>query len=195
MNYYNDISNLPLNVFIDILDTNNVELLIVDQDPGQKVLQTAWNAIFSEYSKLTNSTQTKSILNIIKYINVTRIKVELIQACIVALSSDYYEALAVFLKTQGIRTEVRKETLLDDLRRVKSELKRFILLVNEKQNELDAMANEEVNIRQDFSLVLIQISQALGFRFSSRDNTVLDFCMSIKNIKNAQRSENNRVHR
>lgn len=197
MRYYKTCEELPLSIFIDILETDNLSLLIKWGYVRNAKLVDAWDSIFEQYNKLIGNRSNDAILRNVKYVSKLKIKIKCLNHALTCLAMGYHLPAIQFLNRNGIRTRIKRATFVSDFKKARTEVKSMISHLEAKQKELDNLKQEEQNIKKDFTRTILMLSQFLGYAYKPNEHTVFEFCMAINlmNETNAKREKNNRNNR
>lgn len=183
--YYNNCSELPLSVFIDIMVTDNINKLIKRRGLyGKRHVDEIWNDIQDEYSELSGSNRTTMVLSMLKDQFVLKNNIYLCQTIIKTMSININNDLVAVLKRLGFRNKFSKETIDKDLKQVVNTAKSWFIELNKVESEIKALYgsndNEKVKV-SDYDAVLARLSKFQGYRIDAREISVSQYLQVIKN--------------
>lgn len=181
---YQSCSDLPLNVFINILVDDKKELLYIEPKTAWNKpadLSEIWDKIFIEYTELSNDDRSVLVLNLMRNISVLENKIFIIQNALLLLSTvtdlNQYQDSVNILRTYGFHYQFTENSLLDDLKRCASAAKKFVIEKQELKQQLEKLNNSEQEkaTQKDFYVHLANLSQSVGFAIKT-DITVMEYC-------------------
>lgn len=191
---YTSCSTLPLSVFIQVLINNRTDLLYTDKKTAWNKpadLGAIWDALFLEYTELSNDTRSIHVLSLMRDIAVINGKLTIIQNIVMLLATepdlkDFQKSINI-LKTYGYRYNYSPETLINDLQRVVSSAKTLVIERDELQSDLNKLNEndtEKAN-EKDFYVNLANLSEIVGFAINPNDTTVMQYCgyLEIQRLK------------
>lgn len=187
--YYDSCKTLPLSIFIDVLeDEKNINKLIISGRLKNDKLIELWEGIFEEYNKLTGNGSSAAILRKSKFISKQKIKIMVISRALNSLAMKYHLPTILFLKSQGLRTEIRYKTFFEDFKRANTELKGLISEVEQAEKEIKG--SEKIDVRKQFTQTLLSLSKFLGYDYRADNKTVYEFCMAVKLMNESIKESN-----
>lgn len=194
--YYESIRELPMSIFIDIMETEN-HLLLVKKGRGKKDKAVAiWNNIVQEYNDLTENESQKHAVQLLKFVSLMDLKIRAINHCLYSLKLNFNQDLADMVSYFGIRSKITRLNRFDAIKKAESELKRMISSLEEKRSELENIQkkNNKESGNSGFQSVLIDLSKFQGYRLDAKDITVFEFCLLLnkfkEHIKNLNKKSN-----
>lgn len=186
--WYKTCAELPLDNFIEITITGDLQPLIVEGNPTTEQLQTAWSEIFMEYSDLAPNVDQTYLLNLTRDIKVIEGKLQIIQSIVNVLSETYLEKPIEILREFGFYFEYTPETLEQDLLNTVTQARSLLVAKQVKEGEY-AKYNEDNKgkqvTRNDYENILAALSAFQGYNLDSKVLTVSRF-VAIFNRYNKQ---------
>src|SRR5699024_1184652 len=146
-----------------------------------------------EYQNAMNSKRSKQFLNSIRYVVMMRNRLLILKRLVRANSHGYNRELSELLNQNGIRTRVSYSTMEQDLMRVLTEIKGLESQLNSREEDLKK--EEKTNIRQDFSRLMLRLSEHYGFNYSAKEHSVYDFCEAVKMMNESIKEANKKTKR
>ncbi|QYS85408.1 hypothetical protein JJC03_09165 [Flavobacterium oreochromis] len=160
--HYSSLDYLPVKVYYDILETNNVNLLS-DTITDKKELSELWTSLSNKFKDLDNSDYAKQTFSRNKQIQVLEVKQRLVLMYLNLLSFEYDDAIVSKLNALGynVRTDNTDDYYLD-LKRVEVETNGIEVKINALKNQASKTDNSQsVTIDE----VLASYSVILGFDY------------------------------
>jgi hypothetical protein len=157
-NIYTSLTGLPLNKWIDYFVDGDLFALTIDRNAPVDPLALAKTAsdLYTQYVDAIGGKDAQVQIKLIGTIYKLQSKVERINNICLLLELEYDEQLAKDLKDLGIRRKISKETLIDDLRAIEVEIKRFVLDLEKHTDALNKKPkNAEKPTRNQFYDVLM----------------------------------------
>jgi len=186
--WYQNITELPLNRFIDVLVDNNYAALIVAGYPAQEELLLAWAGIQSEYADAIGDHEHRMYVSLFKEVTQLGLTLQTIEYLVEILEQVYDPKLGAMLNKLLLTTfkfdpadpEKYHATLKRCLMRSKGikidlELKRGQLKAMEKKND----ETGDKPSREYFQSILITLSDHAQYPIHD-SITVFEFCTRIK---------------
>lgn len=202
--WYQHITELPLNRFIDCLVDGNIYALVITGKPTDEELMTAWGNIQTEYADAIGNHEYRLYVNLFKEVTLLSVNLQLIMTAIEILEDVYSKEL-----TGKLNKLLSSNITLDpaDPEKYKSSLKRFDMRskglkidLDLKQIQLKAM-EAKINkpgdkpTREYYHSVLITLSDHAKYQIPD-SITVFEFCDRMKRFVNyceqAQRNKGGR---
>lgn len=186
--WYQSITQLPLNRFIDCIVDNNLSALIISGFPSQLELQIAWEEIKMEYSDAMGDLESRVYHQLFKEVHGLTITLEQVQLLTDTLDKVYYEPLAKklngLLHTNFKFNPKEPEAYRKMLRSCINRSKAFKIDLDLKTIKLKGMAEKKEQgkgsySRQYFQSFLITLSDHAKFPIQE-SVTVYEFCERIR---------------
>jgi len=196
---YNSCSELPLYNFIKIVVHGDLNWLYAENKSAltsKADLQSIWERIFEEYTSISGNPRSAHLFSLVKEITVLGHKLNVINECLKFLSHSYDKRICDALVSMGFRYKFTPESLNDDLRRVVSSSKKYVLQKQEAEAEYSKIKGaESETTEEDFYGLIRQISRFNQFAIDPKTTSVMEFVKDIKafnleNTPNGQRTVN-----
>lgn len=182
---YKNCSELPLDIFLNILYTDNVSKL--KKSPlffvSKKKLKKVWGDIYDEYSDLSKSEGTTAFFQLLKQKTTLQNKIFITQTCIDSLKENYSEELVKVLKKLGYNFKFTRETLASDLKKVVAKSKPLLIRLKKLEENITPYLNAEDLKKSDFEDILVSLSKFQGYRLDKKQITVSEFVNILNNYK------------
>jgi hypothetical protein len=188
--WYQSITKLPLNKFVDVAVDNNLNALTISGFPTPEELEIAWSHIYNEYSEAMGDNESKLYVTLLKRVAVLKLTLSEIHILVEILTECYYEPFTKKLnKLLNQAYEFNPDKPEEFNKQLKSCLNRskaFKIEMDLKQLQLDAFIakNKEKKskyTRQYFDNILISLSDHAGFEVKETI-TVYQFCERLKRL-------------
>lgn len=132
---------LPFNRFLDFYLEKNYDALIKKEYEGGNVdileLIKAGDVLHTQYLDACGGNDNTHYLSVVGTIAKLEAKIERVKVIVEGLREYFDEARNEDLKQLGIRVKVRKDFLEEDLNRVLTDAKRFVIELNNKNNSIE----------------------------------------------------------
>lgn len=191
---YTSCSELPLYNFIKIVVHENLSFLYSE---GRTVfnrnidLRPLWEEIYSEYTTISNNTQSKHVFALTKEITVINNKLQIIQNAVNYLAKHYDVRLCDMLRRMGFMYKFTPESLQNDLKLTVSSAKRMIVRRQEAEADYNKLNVSDKKVTEDdFYGLIRQLSRFNGFPIDVKKTTVTEFVKDI-NAFNAENKPKN----
>ena len=186
---YQNIRETPLHIFRDCLVTGNHHLLIIEGNPTQEQLQTAWEYLVNEYAAATGDAEYKLYLTTYKELMALAVDLGNAEMLIDTLRKAFYQPLLDELNKllgSSVRLDgLEKEPYYKQLDilykrsrgiKIKLDLKRMQFEAMEKKFEGKGGGKPT---HEYFDSMLITLSDHAGFQLTDRIS-VYEYCDRIK---------------
>lgn len=174
---YNTLKILPVVVFFEILETNNLELLS-DEELKEEELKDIWNKLYNEFNELSEQKAGSNQLNLRKKIENLISKYKAVVIAVECLFSGYDNNLVSFLKREGY--VVTLDNFENDLHAIKKEANDLLVRANTFSSQLPKETETKVNIYDTLS----SYSLILGFDLEFEKISVMKFLSLKKQVQN-----------
>lgn len=138
---YDDISKLPLDLFIDALVDHNLEALKIEGPCTPERLQEAWEKIYVQVAEITSKGQNNTAFELWKEIDQLRGKIYLANGCIEHLQVEFVQDLVNILNAFALDCTLMEEdrglVLERKLNAVVGRAKKWEIKLRQKQKELE----------------------------------------------------------
>lgn len=144
-----------------------------------------WDDLYNEYTSLRENKQSLFVLNMMKEIAFLKAKFFIISKCIEVLALAPVPELIQELKSYGFRAQYNwdnKSTYSRDLRRAETGAKRFKIMWEQKEKELQAhIAKYEQNkdTKKEFYMWAITLEDHRKVRVDLEQITVAEWCLML----------------
>lgn len=182
--HHQSCKTLPLNLFLDIIDGGKLSLLNIRGKSRSSELEDAWENIFKEYQDLTGNKGADKTLERIKNLSILNVQVDILSKALISLAMGYHKDTIRFINSNGIRTKIRRKSFNKDFKRAQSELKSMKFYLKTQQDQIKGISKRANNIREDFTSLLLQLSQFLGYKYDTKNHTVFEFAVAVKAMNN-----------
>lgn len=181
--YYNNIKEIPLSIFMQIIDGGDTSLLRIKGFFKKKDTNDIWKIIINEFSEMMGVENNHHTIGLIKYISLMNQKISLIEFCIRSLARGYNDDLSKMLNALGVRNKIKEDDLINSLNIALTETKRMRFSVNEKEQELNASHGKSNDSLSDqIENLLLDLSKYQGYKID-QSMTVYQFCILTKKYK------------
>lgn len=182
---YTSCSEIPLNVFLDILYTGSIKKLKKRRFlfVSKKKLERAWGKIYDEYSDLSKSEGTQAFFQLLKQKTTLQNKIFITQVCIDSLKTNYSSELANVLKKLGYNFKFTRESLESDLKKVVAKSKPLVIRLKKLEENIAPYLGAEDLKQSDFEDILVSLSKFQGYRLDKNHITVIEFVNILNNYK------------
>lgn len=183
---YNSLRKLPIIVFFEILETDELSLLNL-KDTSEENQRKIWNELYSEFLELNHEKESNYIFKIKRKIEVLLSKYKAVVLAIDCLMESDDKDRYSFLKKEGYVITI--DNPIEDLEKAKKEANNIIVKVNSLSSQLPKeQDNESVSIYD----VLISYCSILGYDIDFDKVSVLKFLSLKKQVKSKiEQIENN----
>lgn len=183
--YYESIKELPMSVFIDIIESGNYTLLSKNGKWKEGEAIEIWNKIIQEYNEITESEGQKHVIQLLRFISLMDLKIRTISNCLFSLKLNFNSDIADAVSYLGIRSKITRINRFQAIKRAESELKRMVASMEEKRKELELIEKKNSNSdsSSNFQSVLLDLSKFQGYRIDAKDVTVFEFCLLLNKFK------------
>lgn len=194
--YYESIQELPLNIFIEIMNTSNYLLLKKSGKGKKEKAFFLWSKIIQEYNSLTENEGQKHIVQLLQFVALMELKIRTVNYCLSSLKMNFNQDLADFANFFGIRTKITRLNKYEGIKKAETELKRMISAVEDKKRELERIEEKNSNktSKNSFESILLDLSKFQGYSINSKQMTVFEFCLLLnkykEHIKNVNKRKN-----
>lgn len=171
---YNSTDNIPMKVFIKILDTGYLSLL---GEGHQKPLQDVWQDIIDEYKEIDPDNQFQKVLNISKDVEYYKCKYHSINLAIQCLSVEKDNELIDLLNSWGYT--VRLDNYEADLKRAKAYSKSILKNIKDLEGVLK---DESKGEKSTFDETIIQLNMVLGYKEADANTITVSGYYALKKI-------------
>ncbi|WP_407265045.1 hypothetical protein R5N98_02670 [Tenacibaculum maritimum] len=168
---------MPVVVFFEILETNNLELLS-DEELKEEELKYIWNKLYNEFNELSEQKAGSNQLNLRKKIENLISKYKAVVIAVECLFSGYDNNLVSFLKREGYVVTLDK--FESDLHTIKKEANDLLVRANTFSSQLPKETETKVNIYDTLS----SYSLILGFDLEFEKISVMKFLSLKKQVQN-----------
>lgn len=199
--YYDNIYELPLKNFEEVLINNNLSSLIVSGFPMPEQLQVAWTNILTEYTEALGTSEYLMYVNIYREFELLKLNIELMKICIATLRKNYsvffINELKALMRVSYQFNIDDTDSYFADLDKCEKRIGGFKLNVYIKEKEFDAIKkkfegdeknglNKKID-RNYFTSVLIVLSKHNSYKVT-KDIFVNEYCEYLRQLEqyNAQ---------
>lgn len=177
---YEKCQNLPLSVFLDVLETGNTKELIRFGIASKKTREYIWGKVFEEFQTLLNDGSLVHSFSLMRYITYQRTKILILTHCMKSLMIQYNDKVADVIRAFGF--SMQEKTMDKDMQRINGGIKRMEVEIKEKEAELAKM--EDVQGEKDaLRLLILSASKFQGYRIDPPKTTVKEFALILDNYK------------
>ena len=193
---------LPLDIYIDCWIDRELERLIISGSPTKEELKKAWDSIFLQSLKLSQSGNYNEAFEIMKEIDVCNAKLAIVENTVMHLSIgadqgiDNDMELVAVLNSMALRCNVKPEDrgqiLIHKLNAVIGRAKKWVDKVrtlNQNLEEIKATKDEKKVDRTYFDNWLDCISEHKGYHVKATEITVSRFYNAIAQVRERNQKE------
>jgi hypothetical protein len=187
--YYTSIHKLPLEKFIDVYIDGDLQALVIEGEPTDQQLQSAWEDILLQYSDAISSPQqemyVKKCAQIQKktlFYNIAVSLISILRTCFVQHFADRLNSML----TTSFKFDITcRETYLHELQRCENRLNGNKLRIDLLQDEIEGLTRNYAGkltqpTREDFQRTLITLSDHAGRDLDETTITVFAYCERLK---------------
>lgn len=188
LSLYSRCDQLPLSRFITCICGGNLTPLRKHPFVTKKLLNTTWNRIIEEYSKLTGDAGYEKTFRLSKDIARENVKLLVINACLKVLSVRYSQQSVDCLRQLGYCYRFDQndmETYRFDLERVRKKARMITVEIEEKTRQyknLTSPSGGSASV-ENFTQTLVLLSKYMGYRISAENITVSEYVTISKQYK------------
>lgn len=186
--WYQHITQLPLNRFIDIMVDDNYAALVITGYPSEQDLLAAWLQIQGEYADAIGDNEHRMYISLFKEVTLLNVTLKTINYLVEILEKVYYSE---FVKNLNKLLNTTFQLDPADPVKYKATLKNFLMRskaikINLDMKEMQLKALQEKNqepgkkaTREYFQSILITLSDHATYQIHD-SITVFEFCDRIK---------------
>jgi hypothetical protein len=185
---YHSCNKVDLETFLDCLYENDFSGLVIDGQPTEEEIKSAWQKIYLEYCTLIQDGQYNEVFELTKDINTTNAKITLVDGIVKHLVVGFDQELVTVLNAFSLRCDLREEdypdAVIKKLNGVISRAKKWLigLELNEQKLSLIQSENTEKTTRDYFDDMMLLINKYNGYHVRKTELTVTEFCKTIKKL-------------
>lgn len=178
MKLYQHCSELPLSRFIECLCEGKYSVLLIEGDATEEQLKEAWDALYNEYLDATAKNGSNDVMTLLNEFDALYYKYAVVEKCVEILRWYNDDRLIAILKERGFNfpfDDSNVEQYLKDLDRVMTRSKKFLVDMEIRRKQLDAIqkANSGAKIdRAYFDTILVTLSKFAGYHVNEEVITV-----------------------
>lgn len=184
-----DISTLTLEKFIACLTEGDYKQLIARKGlipVKPEELKAKWLDIYQEFNETGQSAEGAAYLSLMRQRYSLKYRLELIETVIVSLTYGFNAELADSLRFLGIKVKIRKESLMEDLKRATTAAKSIVGQIVKLDKAIEPYVSGDGMSRSDFDEMLSVLSKFQGYRLDPKEITVLEYVNILKIFKKWQ---------
>lgn len=187
---YQDISHLPLSLFIEITINNDLRFLTIEGQPTELQLAQAWQNILAQYSDAIGDQEFKLYTNLLKEVTILSVNLQLIHHLVDTLWKIYDERLAKELN-QLLGTSFKfnphdNESYQNELARCINRSKSLKIKLTLKMTQFEALEKKQVKNTKPtyeyYDSILITLSDHAKYQLYADDMTVFQYCERINRL-------------
>lgn len=181
-NLYYSVKGLPFDKFLDFyVDGDYKALVKYERKQPNDILNLvlAGEQVINDFTDHSAGVEDLNKIRHIVRVQQLQYKVDRIQAIVDSLSISYNEGLVEALREHGIPLLVREASLQEDLRRVVSFSKKYVVELETIQRKYENDKEPEKPTREAFEAILALIDPKL----MAKDIDALRFCVLYKQLK------------
>jgi hypothetical protein len=191
LKWYQSISTLPLNRFIDVVVDGNIYALVIEGTPDVHHLHTAWADIQGEHADLIGDSESKLYLTLSKEIALLKITLTQIHGMIESLSNIFYQPhldnLNLLLRTRYTLNPDKQEEYFKTLNSAVMRSKGIKIDLDLKLLQFKAIEEKNKSTgtkytREYFHSVLIALSNHAKFHLTADMITVYEFDTRLNDL-------------
>jgi hypothetical protein len=184
--WYHSCSQLPFNIFIKIIDENNISLLIISGNPNDEDLYQAWASIYYEYIDLNSTNEQLYLFQLKKEIAGLDFTVVTIEHALYFFSYQPSKELAGIIQAEGFdisfrvidtaTTENESAIITNQL----SQLKARLLIRQQELADHNKSQEDQNPDPKYYTKMLLRISKHQGYSIKAKDITVKEFVEALQ---------------
>jgi hypothetical protein len=178
--YHQSCDTLIYGEFLKILTTGDLRPLVIEGEPTEEDLKTAWDKILSEYSERITTEKTGNIISLWKRIIYTKWQISFLDIALDYLKQEYDAEIAEQVMMAGfdmIEDLESREDYLRQIYSIETEAKTLIVILNQLYNEYKILHPHGETIERtmaDYDKELAILSKHVGFWIRKNEVTVAD---------------------
>jgi hypothetical protein len=189
--WYQNINELPLRKFREIVISDNLHALVISGQPTEEQLLTAWDSIRMQYADAMKDNDFRAYCTLSRETAYTQATYNQITICIRTLRKFYAEqfknGLNALLRTSYVLDVSDREKYDKDLDSATRRSKGVLIDLKLKQSTLAGMEKKMAEkgngfTHEYFDSMLITLSDEAGFRLSE-DITVYEYCERCRRMQ------------
>jgi len=174
--------------FLNVITNGELAPLIISGTPPIDELITAWETITEEYAEAIKNNRSRSVFDCYKKIVRLQAQIQIIDAGLMFLEKQFDEEIAAVIANMGytmITYDEDTEVYLNRIKRVRTEAKTLIVLLNMAVSEYKILAPDgkaaSTNY-QDYINELAMLSKHMGYSIKAKEITVLEYCSIVNSF-------------
>lgn len=176
---YNKLSILPMVLFAEINETNDISLLSTEQTDEFELLE-LWEKLKSEYDKKYGNSSGKKNFNLIKEIDFVQKKYIIVKMCIEALKFEVNNDVLEILSDHGYTIDLNN--FHSEIKRISEGSENILMKIKELQNKLPKQEEgDNTSARDNVLNSLSAYSMVLGFDIDYYNVSVEKYFLLNKN--------------
>lgn len=167
---YNRLDIIPLKLFLEVYQTENLTLLTDEVDSFLNIKET-WLKMKKDYEDLGLSGKTNKLINLIGRIQSLKVKYDYIGFSVKSLNFDP-DDVDMMAGLNGIGYKINRKTYLEDLDRISRESQSLLLKVKRLEQKLP---KKETKNTTTIDKVILGYCAITGLNFDTNKITVIQF--------------------
>lgn len=199
VDYYKSSSEIPFDVFIEIVITDDVTLLNKGSQPMPPDFYVAvWMDIYEEYIRELSPTYVADMQEQIE-VGSKRLEYEIVEMCVKALRISYDKEMVEILREKGFDFEFNLndiDSYLKDLARVTTRSKFWVLELKEYYEGKSKEVNKDYKIdRVYFAKAIAELSKYSEYEIKPKEISALDFAVRYRGMIEYYNSMNKKTNK